>query len=247
MNVIDHSISYVTPSWRTSVGPTDPRSRNVLSLESQSPTGGGFTVSGYSVLTCVQGSITAASYTVVVRATHDGGNGLHADLTLTITFTDVAPAAPEFVKPSPNTADDDHPIALLETIQAGETVLTLTATDADTDDSTLTFNMDASAEATRELFEIAGKELKVKDSVVNDYFDAEKDGVVFQYPIVLEVSDRDSSANLSTTIDVKDVNDNSPEFSGTFTTEIEANVPEGLYGIYRDFMLISYHKRIKYD
>ncbi|XP_053407773.1 uncharacterized protein LOC128559603 [Mercenaria mercenaria] len=66
----------------------------IYTLVSETPTGGGFTItdhfSGNKILTCVQGSITEASYEVVVRAKHDGGNGLQADFTLTITFTDVA-------------------------------------------------------------------------------------------------------------------------------------------------------------
>ncbi|XP_053407770.1 protein dachsous-like isoform X2 [Mercenaria mercenaria] len=190
------------------------------SFQSESPSGG-FSVTG-NTLSCDLASITASSYTVVVRATNTG-DGANSDLTLTITPAE----APVFVKPSPNDADDGHLIALLETIQAGETVLTLSATDADTDNATLTFNMDASVNETRQLFEINGRELKVKAGVANDYFDVEKDGVVLQYPIVLEVSDGGSSTTLSTTIDVQDVNDNSPEFSGTFTTEIRNDVPEG--------------------
>ncbi|XP_053406641.1 protocadherin Fat 4-like [Mercenaria mercenaria] len=190
------------------------------SVQSESPSGG-FSVTG-STLSCVLASITASSYTVVVRATNTG-DGANSDLTLTITPAE----APVFVKPSPNAADDNHTITLLETVQADETVLTLTATDADTDDATLTFNMDASAAPTRQLFEINGRELKVKASVANDYFDAEKDGVVLQYPIILEVSDGGTSTTLSTTIDVQDVNDNSPVFSGTFTAEIKDNVAEG--------------------
>ncbi|XP_053406642.1 uncharacterized protein LOC128559346 [Mercenaria mercenaria] len=97
----------------------------LYSIVSQTPTDGGFAItdhfSGNKILTCTQASV--ASYVVVLRATHDGGNGLHADLTLTITFTDIT-SGPTWTSGTSYSLDKND-------CTACDTVATLAATSSD--------------------------------------------------------------------------------------------------------------------
>ncbi|XP_053407790.1 cadherin-4-like isoform X2 [Mercenaria mercenaria] len=205
----------------------------IISLVPQSPDGG-FTIDedvfGNKLLKCDKNSITEPSYKVVLKAKHDGGNNAETILTLTISVKGLTePVAPVFIRPDPDDTKKEHKIFIPETIQEENEVLTLEATDEDTDNAALTFNMDESPISTKELFEIDTRtnKLMVKSGVAKDYFDAEKKDAILEYPIILEVSDGALSARLSTTIYVTDVNDNRPEFSGNFTAEIPETAVAG--------------------
>ncbi|XP_053407782.1 protocadherin-like protein [Mercenaria mercenaria] len=131
-----HSVtsSACTTSVTTLSADSGDSSTVLYSLESESPNGG-FTVDddifGNKILKCVQASITVASYEVVVRATHDGGNGLHADLTLTITFTDVA-SGPTWTSGTSYSLDKN-------VCTACDAVATLAATSSDSTSVTYSF------------------------------------------------------------------------------------------------------------
>ncbi|XP_045189499.2 protocadherin Fat 4-like [Mercenaria mercenaria] len=124
--------------------------------------------------------------------------------------------APVFTTPDPNPANAANKILMSELKKGGDIVLTLAATDADTLVASLTYTMDTSAQATKDLFEIPTNTntLKVKAGVIEGTFDYDQTGATREYPIELQVSDGTDTTSLTTKILIQDVNDNNPVFSG---------------------------------
>jgi hypothetical protein len=49
--------------------------------------------------------------------------------------------APVFVNPDPDSSKEEHKIYMCESLQKGETIMTLLATDEDSDDNTLIYSI----------------------------------------------------------------------------------------------------------
>ncbi|XP_045189494.2 DE-cadherin-like isoform X2 [Mercenaria mercenaria] len=196
---------------------TSPNNQLSYSLEGGD---GKFSIDADGLITLADGAVIAEgeTYTLTIAATDNNPDEpLSAEAVLTVTVE--AKAAPQFVFPDPDDVDECK-IYICESAQADEVFLTFAATDEDTDDETLTYNIDQSEESVKALFEVDGKNLKIRTEISENYFDYEAESPTLEYPISIEVSDGSTSTQLETKVCVEDWNDNAPEFEGDFTKTI---------------------------
>ena len=187
-------LSYTVDENQTSIGSvvaTDPEGE-VVSLS----------VSGSELLITSDGVLsfasapdyeTKSSYTATVTAT-DGTNS--TDQSVTVTVTDVDDEAPVFTSSATFSAAENQ-----------TAIDTVTATDVDTDNSAITFS-------------VSGSELLITSAGVLTFASAPDYETKTSYTAIVTATDGTNSADQSITVNVTNLNDNSPVFTSnaTFST-----------------------------
>ncbi|MFY0608667.1 MAG: cadherin repeat domain-containing protein, partial [Cyclobacteriaceae bacterium] len=145
---------------------------------------------------------TQASYEVVITATDDASNT--ADLTLTITVTDLDENAPVFTSATSETID--------ENIASSTVIYTAAATDA----GTITYTLSGTDETAFTLNASTG------DLSINASPDFE---TLSSYEVVITATDDASNtADLTLTITVTDLDENAPVFTSSTSETIDENI-----------------------
>ncbi|MDC0172150.1 S8 family serine peptidase [Gammaproteobacteria bacterium] len=187
-------LNYTADENQTSIGSvvaTDPEGEAVS-----------LSVSGSELLITSDGVLTFASapdyetkfsYTATVTAT-DGTNS--TDQSVTVTVTDVDDVAPVFASSATFSAAENQ-----------TAIDTVTVTDVDTDNSVITFS-------------VSGSELLITSAGVLTFASAPDYETKTSYTAIVTATDGTNSADQSITVNVTNLNDNSPVFTSnaTFST-----------------------------
>jgi len=164
-----------------------------------------FTVSGSELSITSAGVLTFASapdyetkssYTATVTAT-DGTNS--TDQSVTVTVTDVDDVAPVFTSSATFSAAENQ-----------TAIDTVTATDVDTDNSAITFS-------------VSGSELSITSAGVLTFASSPDYETKTSYTATVTATDGTNSTTQSITVNVTNVNDNSPVFTSNATFSAAEN------------------------
>jgi len=139
---------------------------------------------------------TKSSYTATVTAT-DGTNS--TDQSVTVTVTDVDDETPVFTSSTTFSAAENQ-----------TAIDTVTATDVDTDNSAITFT-------------VSGSELLITSAGVLTFASAPDYEAKSSYTASLTATDGTNSSTQSITVNVTNVNDNSPAFTSSATFSADEN------------------------
>ena len=190
-------LSYTVEENQTSIGSvvaTDPEGEAV----SFNVSGSELSITSAGVLTFASAPDyeTKSSYTATVTAT-DGTSS--TDQSVTVTVTDVDDEAPVFTSSATFSAAENQ-----------TAIDTVTATDVDTDNSAITFT-------------VSGSELSITSAGVLSFASAPDYETKSSYTATVTATDGTNSATQSITVNVTNVNDNSPAFTSSATFSADEN------------------------